>query len=140
MAAIVWVGGAIMAQLLIHRIRNGDTPQMMGVLGKEIGHIGERVFTPASIVVLLAGIYMVLEADIGFGEPWVAMGLGGLILTVIIGMGYLGPQSKRMDELVAAHGPAAPEVKAQADRLILAARLDLVVLVAVVFLMTYKPF
>lgn len=140
LAAIVWVGGGIVLQILVHRIKNGDSPQLMGPLGKEISFIGERVFGPASVVVLIAGIYMVLEADIGFEEPWVALGLGGLILAAGIGMGYLGPQSKKMDELAAAHGPASPEVKAQADRLQTAARITLAILVTVVFVMTYKPF
>lgn len=140
LAAIVWVGGGIMAQMLIHRTQKAGDPKMMGALGQEIGHIAERVFTPASVIVLLAGIYMVLEADIGFSTPWVAIGLIGLIATVIMGVFYLGPQSKKMGALMAEHGPTSPEVGAQANRLIMAARIDVMVLVFVVFAMTYKPF
>lgn len=140
LSAIIWVGGATMAQILITRQLKRNDPGALAALGKEIGEIGDRVFTPISIVLLLSGIYMVVDADLGFTTGWVAYGLGGIIVTIALGAGYLGPQGKKVGVLVAERGPGAPEVGEAIERVVLVSRIDLAVLLSVVFVMTYKPF
>lgn len=140
LAAVVWVGGAAMAQILISRQLKRNDPAALAALGKEIGEIGERVFTPLSVVLLLAGIYMVIDADIGFTTGWVAYGLGGIVATIAIGAGYLGPQGKKLGDLVREKGPGAPGVGETIQRLVLVSRIDLAILISVIFVMTYRPF
>ena len=58
-AAIVWVGGAFLLQLKIAQFRMANDTAGFLQLGQDAEHMGQRVFMPASTVVLLAGIAMV---------------------------------------------------------------------------------
>jgi len=95
---------------------------------------------PASIVVLLAGIYLVLDGDWGFDHYWIVSSLLVLIGSAVLGAAFLGPEGKRIGELVAVRGAEDPEVQTRIDRINLASRIELVFLFIVLFNMTYKPF
>jgi hypothetical protein len=56
-----------------------------------------------------------------------------------VGAIYLGPESGRIGKLVAERGPEDGEVRTRMDRVLLVSRIELVVLVSVVFAMTTKP-
>jgi hypothetical protein len=52
----------------------------------------------------------------------------------------LSPLAKKIDALMKAKGPAAPETQATIERILLVARFDVAVLLLVVADMTTKPF
>ena len=139
LAAIVWVGGNVTLQLLtVLVLRSGDGPRR-AALGRESEWIGTRVFTPVSGILLLLGILLVLEGDWSWGEPFVSGGLLIWLVSLVIGLAFLGPESGRIGNLVKAEGPESPAVRARIDRVLLVSRLDLILLVIAVFLMVAKP-
>ena len=90
-AAIIWVGGAFTFQLRIAQLRKANDTTGFLQLGQDAERWGQRVFMPASIVVLLAGITMVWYGPYSF-KLWIGLALVGIVLTSLVGALYLGPQ------------------------------------------------
>jgi len=137
-AAIVWVGGAFFFQVKIAQFkRAGDNAGFLQ-LGRDAEHIGQRLFMPASVVVLLAGIAMVWYGPFAF-DLWIVLALVGIVLTALTGALYLGPTGGKLAALVEERGFDDPSVLAMRDRVITVSRLDYAVLVLVVLDMVFKP-
>lgn len=137
-AAIIWVGGAFYFQVKIAQFRRANDNAGFLQLGRDAEHIGQRLFMPASIVVLLAGIAMVWYGPYSF-ELWIALALVGIVLTALTGAIYLGPQGGRLARLAEEKGVDDPAVTAMRDRLITVSRIDYAVLALIVLDMVFKP-
>jgi hypothetical protein len=111
----------------------------MAAFATEAEWVGTKVFLPASIVLLLAGIGLTLEGDWGFTTPWVLLGLIAYGLSALTGSLFLGPESGRIGKLIADVGPQDVDVTARIKRVFLVSRIELVVLLFIVFDMTVKP-
>jgi uncharacterized membrane protein len=139
LGAIVWVGGAIAMQLLAIRAMASKDTVRQATFSADVEWMGMRIFTPASVVVLLAGIAMVLDAGIGWTDAWILAGLAGIAFTIIVGASFLGPESGRLKALIAERGEGDPEVIRRRDRIFMVSRIDLAVLIFVVLMMVLKP-
>jgi uncharacterized membrane protein len=137
-AAIIWVGGAFYFQVKIAQFRRANDNAGFLQLGRDAEHIGQRLFMPASIVVLLAGIAMVWYGPYSF-ELWIALALVGIVLTALTGAIYLGPQGGRLARLAEEKGVDDPAVTAMRERLITVSRIDYAVLALIVLDMVFKP-
>jgi uncharacterized membrane protein len=139
LAAMVWVGGAVAVQFVAIRAMASKDPVRQANISADAEWLGTRVFTPASVLVLLAGIAMVLDAGIGFTDTWILAGLVGIAFTIIVGASFLGPESGRLKALIEERGAGDPEVVRRRDRIFRVSRIDLAVLIFVVALMVLKP-
>jgi Predicted integral membrane protein (DUF2269) len=97
LAAVIWVGGATSLQVLAIRATGSGDPVRMATFAGEAEWVGMRVFVPASIVVLLAGIALVLEGSWGFDQLWILIGLAGIAFSIVTGAGFIGPESGRLE-------------------------------------------
>jgi len=89
------------------------------------------------MVAFLFGILMVLDADaIDFEQTWIIMGIGGIAISMVLGMGYLASQTKQLVAELTAEDPAAEPRLTAISRVAL---LDLVILLVVVGAMVTKP-
>ena len=135
--AVIWVGGGLMMQFFGLRASMSGDPARVAALGADIEWIGTRFFVPASLLAFLSGVAIVLESEAwGFGDDWIVIGLLLYAVTFLVGATFLGPESGRIGKLTA---QGSPEAGPRTQRLILLARLDLVVLFLLVFDMTVKP-
>lgn len=137
LAAVSWVGGALMVNLVTFRLRNN--PAAAEPIVRQLEWLGLRFFTPLSIIVLAAGILLVPAGDWDFGAPWVSYGFAGFLASFAIGAGFLGPQSGRLARLLAEQGAETPAARAAIARLTLVARLDALLLLSIVAVMALKP-
>src|ERR687895_92346 len=64
LGAMVWVGGAVMVQIVAIRAMASKDPVRQATFSADAEWLGMRVFTPASVIVLLAGIGIVLVSRI----------------------------------------------------------------------------
>ena len=89
-SASVWVGGGIiMAVVGVHTRRNTD-PARLADFAQLLPFAGLRVLTPAVILVLLTGLWLVAtSAEWNFGQLWVLIALAGFIGAFLIGVLYL---------------------------------------------------
>lgn len=141
--AVFWVGGGLLLTALAIRAERSDNPEDLATVARQATFVGEKLFTPASGIVLAMGIAMVVNGggtNIGFGTTWVDIGLAGFALSFVTGIGFLAPRAKRLVGLFDTVGAAAPETQAAIRQILLIARLDVAVLLVVVMDMLMKPF
>ena len=139
MAAVVWVGGAVSSQIISFRVLQSGDPARKATLAGELEWVGTRVFTPASGILLLFGIFLVLNGNWGWGEPWIGGGLLIWLASTVTGIAFFGPELGRIQERVNAEGPDSPAVMTQVNRLLLVSMIELGLLILAVFLMSTKP-
>jgi uncharacterized membrane protein len=140
LAAIVWVGGGIFVQLYATRLRRADQQDRLIAFAKDIEKLGNGVFLPASILVLILGIAMVWYSPAWeLTQLWVILGLVGIANTIVVGAAFLGPEAGRIARVAAERGPDDPEVLRRTERIFAISRYDLVVLIVVVIDMAVKP-
>ena len=97
LAAVIWVGGGIFVQIYATMLRKENDPARMGRFAKDVEFIGTRVFAPASGVVILFGILMVVYTPfIYWSETWIIVGLVGAAATFVTGLFFIGPESGRL--------------------------------------------
>ena len=92
-----------------------------------------------SFVLLLFGVWLMHHVGYSYSKLWVTIGLLGRIISFVIGIAFLGPTSKRIAKTIDAEGPDSPAASALIDRVLLVARVDIAILVLVVFDMVLKP-
>ncbi len=135
-AVIIWVGGGVLGALFAQRAKKADPAHTLGIV-TDMELVSRRVFAPASGVALLFGILMVLDADaIDFEQTWISMGIGGIVISMVLGMTYLGPNAKKLIPELATGDPAAGR---RLNAIARVARLDLVVMFVVLWAMIAKP-
>ena len=138
-AAVAWVGGATVVQLFALRTFGRDDAMEVARFAGDAEFIGMRVFMPASLVVLLAGAWMVYDGPWALSDTWLAIGLGLFLLSFVTGAGFLGPESGRISSRMSEHGPEDVDVQRRIRRVLLVSRIELVWLLAIVALMVLKP-
>ena len=140
LAAIVWVGGGIFIQLYATRLRRTNQQPRLMAFAKDIEKLGNGVFLPASILVLLLGIAMVWYSPAWeVTQLWVILGLVGIANTIVVGAAFIGPESGRIARLAEERRPDDPEIARRTQRIFAISRYDLAVLVLVVIDMAVKP-
>ena len=139
LAAVIWVGGAVMIQLMALRVLRADDPLRVTSFAADVEWIGNRLLVPASVILILAAVGLMLEGDLAWRALWVSLSLVAYIVSFVAGAAFFGPESGRISKLVAAQGPDSGEAVGRIQRLLIASRIELVVLLAVVYLMTVKP-
>jgi uncharacterized membrane protein len=137
-AAIVWIGGAAVAQVFGTLAKRAGDPARSAAFGRDMAFIGPWVFMPASILVLLSGSLLVEDGNWDWSEPFVLVGLVGWAVVSLTGFGYVSRTMGRLGARMAAEGPS-PELGAAMNRLVLLSRVLILVLFAVVFVMVVKP-
>ncbi len=138
--AVFWVGGGLTLTVLGLRAERARDSAELAVIARQAAFVGERCFAPAGLVVLAMGIAMVVNHHIGFGTPWIDVGLAGYAATFVTGIAVLAPLAKRISALLEEKGPDAAETQAAIARILLIARVDVGVLLLVVADMLMKPF
>lgn len=137
-AVIIWLGGGVMLQILLARSRRAG-PEAVATFNQSAEWTSQRVFMPASFVVLGSGIWLVIDSPWAFSDPWIGIGILGYAISAVNGMVNLGPTARKMKELIAERGPQDAGVARLGRRMDRAGRFDLVVLTAVVLDMVVKP-
>jgi uncharacterized membrane protein len=138
-AAVIWVGGAAVTQLFALRALATNDGKRQAEFAKDAEVIGMRTFMPASLILFLAAIGMMVNAHWPWGQNWAVFGLVAFGLSFVIGAGFLGPESGRLAKLIAEEGPEAPAVTARIRRILMVSRCELVLLLVVIWNMVVKP-
>jgi len=138
--AVLWVGGGLALTILALWAERKQDPAEMATLARQAAFIGERVFAPVGLVVLLAGVAMVINLHWGWGTSFIVAGLVGYAITFLTGLLVLGPQAKHIGQLIETKGAEDAETQAAIRRILLIARVDEGVLLLIVAIMVLKPF
>ena len=133
--AIIWLGGAFIFQVFgMVEVATGDRAAIAR-FAANAGRIGERVFIPTALVVVLAGIGLMIDGDWPWGRLWVLFALAGFAASFLLGVLVLAPTAKQ----IPAVGAETDEGQKLIARLFALLKVDLLLLFAIVFAMTAKP-
>jgi uncharacterized membrane protein len=139
-SVIAWFGGGVTLHILMVRSRSTKDARLMARLSHHAVMLGRVFFGPLSVITLGSGIVMVaITPAIGFGDLWILMGFGGILVSGAIGGSVLAPATRYLAELVEERGTIDLDVKNAARRGIIAQRIDMIVLAIVVWAMVAKP-
>jgi uncharacterized membrane protein len=139
-AAVVWVGGGLFITIIAVLAELASDDDQLLQIGYWAETVAGRLFPVMSFVVLGFGIGMTSNGDIPYNQFWLIFGLVAWALSAATGILFLGPESKRLNKAAAAHGPKAPEVQARLRRILLVVRVDVALMLLIVFDMVAKPF
>ena len=134
-AAVIWLGGAFTFQMYGFVVRRGGDPEEMARFAGRAGSLAERMFVPASLVVILAGIGLMIEGNWDWGQLWVIFALVTFAASFLTGVLVISPMAKRIPVV----GPTTPAGQALIERLFTILRIDLCFMYAIVFAMVVKP-
>jgi uncharacterized membrane protein len=137
-AAAVWIGGAVVSQVLGALAKRSGDPARTAAFGRDMAVVGPYVFMPSALVVLITGLLLTDDGNWDWGEWFIVLGLVGWAVVAFIGFGYVNRSMKQIGMRLATEGPS-PELGAEVNRLVLIARVLILVLFAVVFVMVVKP-
>jgi uncharacterized membrane protein len=137
--AAIWFGGALMIQAFAFRIIRTNDARRMADFAKDSEVVGMRVFIPATWVLLLAAVGLMLNADLSWGQNWIVLGLIAWAVSFAVGAGFLGPEGGRIAKIIERDGPESPAAQARIRRILLISRCELVVLLTVIVNMVVKP-
>jgi uncharacterized membrane protein (DUF485 family) len=136
-AAIVWVGGGAIISLVAWRVRrSGDIAVFRELAGVQ-SFLGLAVFLPAIVVVLLSGMWLVLDVSGDFTKLWIALGIGSLIAAFLIGAIFLSRSAIRLDRL--ARSGDLEGARSALDSWLVGYAAVLAILVFAVWDMVFKP-
>ena len=138
LAACAWIGGGFVMEVM--GLRLGATPntERMKQFFDVAHYVSPRVFMPAAILTLISGLTLVFMGGALFRDRWIIIALTGVVLTLVIGATQIGPNVARMKALLDSNGDSA-EINRVGARLTFVTRLDLFILVVVLFDMVVKP-
>jgi uncharacterized membrane protein len=139
LAAAIWFGGALMIQAFAFRIIRTRDARRMAEFAKDSEIVGMRVFIPATWVLLLAGIGLMVNGDLPWGQNWIVLGLIAWAISFAVGAGFLGPEGGRIAKIIESEGPESAAAQARIGRILLISRCELIVLATVIVNMVVKP-
>jgi uncharacterized membrane protein len=139
LAAVIWVGGGTAMHILGRRVLKRGNPQEIYEFSKEINIVGLRLYAPMSLILLIAGIFLVDEAGYEFSQLWITLAFIGWAFSFFVGIGYYGPQDKKLQALVAEKGENDPGVVQNVRQALMVNQVELLILFLVVVDMTTKP-
>lgn len=119
-------------------LRTGDGKRQAD-FSKDTEVVGMRVFIPASLILFLAAIAMMVNLHWSWNQNWIVLGLIAFGLSFGLGAGFIGPEGGRIAELIEQQGPNSPAVQARIRRILTISRCELIVLLTVIVNMVVKP-
>src|SRR5918998_2301271 len=140
-ASIIWIGAGFLSLLLASTYdRESDEVAIKRFLHDQ-EWLATRLFIPASLIVVIFGIALVVESDAwSFDQLWIVLGLIGYAATFVTGMFFIKPASERIGaEMESQGGRLTAPLRADIRKLIVTARVDYVTFALVVFDMVAKP-
>lgn len=137
--AICWVGADTYLFISSRRVLARDDGNEIRGFMSDVSYLGPRFFIPVSLVTVVFGILTVIEGPWGFDEPWISAGLTMFVISFLMGAGYVKPRVEKLDAMGEAGDVAAPEYRTLVGKVLLASRIELVLLWAIVAVMVIKP-
>ena len=107
-AAALWLGGGLFLQIYAISVQRGGDPLEMGQFAARVGRLGDRVFIPASLTVILAGVGLTIEGSWSWGTFWIVFALAAFAGSFLTGAFVIGPTAKK----IGAVGADTPEGQA----------------------------
>jgi uncharacterized membrane protein len=135
--AIIWVGGASVLTLMCLMLdRKGDDQATLTGIS-QVAMMGNRVFAPIGLAVIVSGLLLAWLAGYGF-QAWTILATVIVAGTFTLGAAVLGPTCERCVKTWAETGDTATAIGI-GRRVLALVKLDLAAQFAIISLMVLKP-
>jgi uncharacterized membrane protein len=140
--AAIWVGGNVALQVVGTRAWRARKTGRMPELAADFEFVGTRVFAPSSLLILLSGIWLVVrsQGEFAFREFWIWSALVAFAYSFLSGLLYLTPRLEKAKKVWLEEGPSSEQGAQIMHGLFVVARIELAVLVFIIYDMVAKPF
>ena len=136
--AIIWVGAAALGIFLSLRLGAMHENPVAGPASGLMEKTSVPLFMVASLGTLITGLIMAF-GWVTFEPLWIKIGLGGVLLSIIVGMGYFAPHGKKLEAAIEANGPTDPSVRAMVRQAQIVSMAEMVLFAVIVWAMVVKP-
>lgn len=138
LAAVIWVGGGVMMHIF-GRLATKDGPEHQLAFTQHSIRLGNIIFAPLAVILLVGGVLLVDEVGYSYGDPWISMGFFGFLVSFLLGVAYYPGAGRKYGEIVAGEGPGSPAAQALYRRTATVNTVELTILLLVIVAMTTKP-
>lgn len=138
LAAMVWIGGAIVGTLIGQFIAQSGDAGAMSRYCIAFASIAGPAFGGSSLIVLGSGIWMVADSSIEFGALWVSLGFAGWLVSMIMGATVVGMTWTKVGRQLA-DGASMDATQPLISKAVRLTWIDLLIRIAVVVLMVWRP-
>lgn len=142
-SAVVVAFGATFAYPVFLSLTERSAPQSLPTVYRGIMRADRLLVTPGMVVVLLAGLYLITDAGISFGEPFVSAGFLAIIILFALAHGYFLPRNRQALALaerdLAAGGELSDEYRAVSRQIAIGGMAASAVVLLAIFVMVVKP-
>jgi uncharacterized membrane protein len=141
--AVVLAFGPTFGYAFFIAVAEESAPRSVPTILRGIQRIDRYLVQPGLIVILLAGIYMMIDADISTNESWVGVGLLAIIVLFGMAHGYFRPNTAKALELaerdLGSGDTLGPEYEAVSKKLETGGRIAGLIVAIAIFFMVVQP-
>lgn len=141
--AVVLVFGPTFAFGIFIGVAEKSSPRSVPAVLRGIQAHDRFMLNPGLIVILLAGIYMLVDADISASEAWVSVGFVAIVILFGMAHGFFRPNTRKALELaesdLASGDTLGAEYSAVAKKLENGGKLAGLIVAVTIFFMTVQP-
>jgi uncharacterized membrane protein len=137
--AVIWVGGGVMLTVFGGRARQSGDIATINEFARTLSYVGPRVLAPAVVVVLLSGIWLVVQQSREFTQLWILLALGAFAAAFVIGAVYLSRSAILLESLATDTTADPRAVRDALGRWMLGYAVVLAILVFALWDMIFKP-
>ena len=138
LCAVIWVGGSVTMHVFGRRATKRG-PERQLEFTRDAIQIGNWLYAPLAVILLIAGVLLVDEAGYDFGDLWINVGFLGFLNSFLLGILYYPRAGRRYERIAAGDGPGSPGAEAIYRRTVNVNTYELAILLLVVIDMAVKP-
>jgi uncharacterized membrane protein len=139
LSVIVWFGGVLTLNVLAVRVGRGADRSVQAAVLRLSDLYGRAVIAPAGALTLITGILLVNEHDLAFSTLWVAWGLVGLFVSVILGATLIRATHVDLRRVTEAAATDDRRRLARQRRAAVLYFINVLILLSIVWVMVVKP-
>ena len=138
-AASIWIGGGTLIAVIAARTWAVRGDAQVIELSRIGDFVGNRVFAPATLLLIITGVWAVTEGPWEFEQTWVTIGFTAWTLGFLIAIFWHRTEGSRIRQAVGSGGAASAGARRVATASLLVGVLELAILVVAVWAMVTKP-
>jgi hypothetical protein len=136
--ATTWVGAAVLDVFLSLRLSALRDDPVAGPATGLMQKSSVPLFIGSSLGTLITGLILAF-GWVTFDPLWIKIGLGGAILSIVVGIAYFAPHGEKVEAAVEASGPNDPAVIAMVRQVQIVSVAELFLFAVIVWTMVAKP-
>jgi uncharacterized membrane protein len=140
LAGAAWFGGHLFMEGMMAAAGRTKEPSTILTVNLGIVETSSRLFTVAGILVLLTGVWIVIDQpQYGFEMMFVSIGFLVVLIGLGVGIFYFRPKGAELKELVTKDGASSTAALAKAKQLAMVSHVMTLLVTIALIVMVLKP-